>query len=275
MKLTSYLQPILLSTLLCGSLIAPALAQDTPADTSSASAVADGSTHQYLFEAKQSPAPDGGTSVYVRLSDSLDESFHKRILYVLDDAGKYKRFDRAQIIAGRLNDAVKADPNFVNNILPPANVGTEVVLKLKNQTDGWIITADEGSMRASNASSRQEYAQRIMAAIQDRLKGIKLRDAAFDYQLNPDQKKVRASEYFDQAQDAYDNKETNVSVSKYQLALKLQPNWNYCRLQLANLYAEMNDKSKAREQYLLVKEKDTNAADKKVASEKLLSLGAG
>ena len=270
--ITDSLKPLLFSVVLCGAFLVPAAAQDAPAAPTTQAAPA---SHQYLFEPISTPAPGGGTTVYVRLSDSQDEEFHKRVLYILDDAGQFKRADRAKIIADRLNEAVKDDPDFVDNILPPASVGTEVVLKLKNQGTGWIITADEGSMRAANASTRQEYAERIIANIKDRLKGIKLRDAAFDYDLKGEQKKVRAFEYFDQAQDAYEDKDTDVALNKYQIALKLQPDYNFCRLRLADLYAELGQKSNARKEYQMVKENDSNAADKQVASDKLNSLGAG
>lgn len=265
--------PALFSAVLCGALCLPTFADEPVAPA------ADASSHQYMFQSHQVPAPGGGTSVYVRLSDSFDPGFNRRILYILDDAGRYTRMERAQKVAERLQKACDADPHFIDTILPPASVGSEIVLKLKSQASdpgSFIITADRDSMRSANASTREQYAQMIITAIRDRLKGIKLRDAAFDYDLKTSEdRNKRAVEYFDQAQEAYEDKDRDVAISKCEVALKLEPNYDFCRLRLADLYAEAGQKGKARELYARVAFSDANVADKKVAASRLKGLGNG
>jgi len=279
MKLAPAFNAVIFSAVLCGTLFSPTFADEPIVPTADAPTAdaAPAVQKQYMFEPKEVPAPNGGTTVYVRLCDSLDPSFHRRVLFILDDAGRYTRMQRAKVVATRLQAACDADPNFVDTILPPQSLGSEIVLKLKSQAsqpDGFIITADRDSMRSANASTREQYAQMIITAIQDRLKGIKFRDAAFDYQLNAEQKKQRASEYFEQAQSAYEDKDSYVAISKCEMALRLQPDYNYCRLRLADLYAETKQNDKARRMYQLVKTQDGNAADKKVASDRLKSLSS-
>ena len=285
MKLAPAFNAVIFSAVLCGTLFSPTFADEpvvptVPTADAPIAPTADAAPavqKQYIFEPKEVPAPGGGTTVYVRLSDSFDPSFHRRVLFILDDAGKYTRTQRAKVVATRLQKACNADPNFVDTILPPQSLGSEIVLKLKSQAsqpDGFIITADRDSMRSANASTREQYAQMIITAIQDRLKGIKFRDAAFDYQLNAEQRMQRASEYFEQAHTAYENKDPDVAISKCELALRLQPDYNYCRLLLADLYAETKQNDKARRMYQLVKTQDGNAADKKTASDRLKRLSS-
>jgi len=254
MKLTSAFNAVIFSAVLCGTLFSPTFA-DEPIVATADAPIADAvpaAQHHYTFEPKEVPAPGGGTTVYVRLSDSFDPSFRRRVLFILDDAGKYTRMQRAEVVAMRLQKACNDNPDFVNTILPPAIVGSEIVLKLQSQAsqpDGFIITADRASMRSAGAS-------------------------AFDYQLNAEQKKQRASEYFEQAQSAYEDKDSYVAISKCELALRLQPDYNYCRLRLADLYAETKQNDKARRMYQLVKTQDNNAADQKVASDRLKRLSS-
>ena len=279
MKLAPAFNAVIFSAVLCGTLFSPTFADEPIVPTADAPTAdaAPAVQKQYMFEPKEVPAPNGGTTVYVRLSDSFDPSFRRRVLFILDDAGKYTRMQRAEVVAMRLQKACNDNPDFVNTILPPAIVGSEIVLKLQSQAsqpDGFIITADRASMRSAGASTREQYAQIIITAIRDRLKGITFRDAAFDYQLNAEQRMQRASEYFEQAQTAYEDKDPDVAISKCELALRLQPDYNYCRLRLADLYAETKQNDKARRMYQLVKTQDNNAADQKVASDRLKRLSS-
>jgi len=271
MRLAHALKLLFGPALLAAALCLPALADEPSAPAADA--------HHYTFESSEFPTPGGGTTVTVRLSDSFDPAFSRRILEILDDAGKYTRLERAQKVAERLQKACDADPHFVDTILPPASVGSEIVLKLKSQASdpaSFIITADRDSMRSANASTREQYARMIIAAIQDRLKGIVLRDAAFDYDLKTSEdKNIRAVEYFNQAQEAYNEKDKDVAISKYEMALKLEPNYDFCRLRLAGLYAEVGQKGKARELYARLASTDANAADKRTAAARLKGLGNG
>ena len=224
---------ILSSVLLCGGTPTSVLAQDA---SSSAA-------HHYVFTAAALES-----DVYVRLTDDLDEDFNPIVVEVLSDAGGMSRLDRAKKIADRLQRAADTDSAFIGDI-KVANEGGEVVIVVSSLQSQLVITADDRSKRTANAPTRQIYAQRILANIQSRLKGIKLRDAAFDYQLTGDQRRERAYEYYKQGQDAYLDKDTAVAVSKYRLALALSPDYEYCRLRLASVYAELGNSSAARKLY--------------------------
>jgi tetratricopeptide (TPR) repeat protein len=281
------LKPIFVSTLLCGALLSSALADDTPVAQTTvpaaqipavASSTLPEKEHKFFFEEADTPAPNGKLDVYVRLSDSFDPKFAVRVLNILEDAGQYTRAERAKIVADRLQQALISDSNFVDKILPPVSLRGEVVLKLKNQEadpDGFIITADKGSMRAVNAASTFAYANMIANVIKDRLAGIKLRDAKFDYDLKtPKEINDRAVEYFSEAKSAYaEDKDTEVAISKCEIALKLEPGFNNCRLCLADLYSETKQYKKARDCYQNIADaSDADQKDRDVAHAELSKL---
>lgn len=277
------LKPIFASALLCGSLLLPAFADDIPAAPIAAPSIAAtaGAQRKYIFEPSEVPAPGRKTIVSVILSDTFDEGFYRRILDILDDAGGYTRMDRAKKVAVRLQAACDADPSFIDNFMPPVPIGKEIVLKLisqKDVPDGFIITADQGSMRAVNASSREAYAKRIEEAIKQRLAGINFRDAPFDYQLkDPKDINNRAADYFMEAGDAYSkDKDIEVATSKCELALKLEPGFNNCRLMLADLYVETKQLDKAKLLYQYIADaSDADPHDKQAASDQLNKINRG
>lgn len=273
LALKPILKPIFVSTLLCGALLSPVLA-DTSTDTSTVPTPT--IAHHYVFTAAELDS-----DVYVRLTDDNDEDFNPIVVEVVAEAGGLTKIQRAQSIASSLQKASDADPTFIDHLKVEklqGGAGEVVVTSTTLQDKQWFVTADARSKRTVNAPTREVYAQWIVENIQNRLKGVKLRDAAFDYELKGDQKKQRAYEYYKQAQDAYADKDTDVAVSKYQMALKLSPDYNYCRLKLANLYLELNqagDKDKARELYQQVADAvDADVDDKKAAADKLHGLAA-
>ena len=274
------LKPIFASALICGSLLLPAFADDAPAAPVAAPLVTTTNAvqHKYIFEEYEVLAPGGGTVVSVRVSDTYDKKFHKRVVSILDDAGGYKRLDRAHQVAERLQAACDTDPSFVDHLSPPASVGNEVVIIDPTHPGSWLITADKGSMRVANVHTPDEYAEVIAKAIHDRLQGIKLRDAPFDYQITkPKEINERAAEYFDEAHDAYEtDHDTEVATSKCELALKLEPGFNNCRLMLADLYVETKqlDKAKLLYQYIASAD-DADPHDKQDAADRLNKINKG
>jgi tetratricopeptide (TPR) repeat protein len=282
MKRYVRLKPLLFVTLLCGTLLGPVLADDSAAGSAAVVPVDVPAAvqHRYFFEEADTPAPNGKLDIFVRLSDSNDPTFFVRVLTILEDAGKYTRQDRAKIVADRLQAATDSDPDFVGKILPPVSIRGEVVLKLQNQAtdpDGFIITADRGSMRTVHATSATQYANMISQVIKDRLKGIKLRDAKFDYQLTtPKEVNDRAAEYFAEAKDAYgQDRDTDIAISKCELALKLEPGFSNCRLCLADLYTETKQYTKAKNDYRQVADaSDADKHDQDAACLQLAKLGS-
>lgn len=280
----TFFNTVVLPAVLLGTLLAPAPAQapavtDTATSAQAPPAVDPVSgtplTHgHYTFAA----APLGSRA-FVMLYDEADPTFEAPVIEVPASAGGLTKMQRAQKIAERMQKKSDTDPMFGQDL----GVGNEnglVVVLVKNQSDSLVATADEQSKRTLGAKNCEVYAGRIIASIQERLKGIKLRDADFDCDLSSERKSARAAEYYLEAQADLKpgDSDTDAAVCKYKLAISYCDNphsRNYYRLQLAELYSDLNQKNLARATYQQVQEAaDAYPDDKKVAAQALQSLSA-
>ena len=256
----TFIKTVVFPVVLFGSLLAPVLAQVPP--VTNADAMASAQTPPAVDPISGTPLTHGhytfeaaavGSRAFVALFDEADPTFEALVIEVPASAGGLTKMQRASEIAARMQRKSDADPTFGQDL----DVGSEnnlVVVVVKNQPDGLVATADEQSKRTSGAKNCQVYAGRIIASIQERLKGINLREADFDCDLTPEVKAVRAGEYYLEAQADLrpGDRDTDAAVCKYKLAISYSDNphsRNYYRLQLAELYSDLNQKALAEATY--------------------------
>lgn len=176
--------------------------------------------------------------------DFVDADSHETpVLEIAAGTKSLSQMDRAKIIADRLQTASLADKSFWNE-LKPTTRNSQIVVALNSSSAGYILTADRNSA-VLTGMSQDQYAVFLLKQIKTALVG-KLRDAKFDYQLNPEEKLERANIYRQQAEQAYQQKDDSRAESQYRQATKVAPKYAVAYLGLASLYVHQGKLDKAK-----------------------------
>ena len=176
--------------------------------------------------------------------DFVDSDSHETpVLEIAAGTKTLSQMDRAKIIAERLQAASLADRSFWND-LKPTTKNSQIVVALNTPDAGLILTADRNSAVLTGMSPDQ-YAGFLLKQIKTALVG-KLRDAKFDYQLDPAEKLERANIYRQQAERAYQRQDESRAESQYRQATKVAPRYTVAYLGLASLYVHQGKLEKAK-----------------------------
>jgi hypothetical protein len=201
-----------------------------------------------VFTSRLVTEPDGRTVGKVYVTDPDKGLLPKRVVEIPADVlPGWPKERRAQTVADRLNKAYGTNPKFYEGLVD-TTLNDEVVLSYSTTGD-FIITADRKSAQMNNypPTATHDYAQNLIDQLRKMLSDPSVRDAKFDYQLTtPEEKRDRAVMYRNEGDDAFTKGALDKAEARYNRALTLVPDYDYCRLQLAGVYIQEGKKDAAR-----------------------------
>lgn len=152
--------------------------------------------------------------------------------------GKYNTpFERAGVLSTRFQKASIKDRHIWETITTDT-LNSEIVIVTNSSSGGLIMTADAKSRSKAGFKTSNDYARALVNNIKEHL-APKLRDAKFDYQLNPAEKQERANLYRLRGDDVAPNDETHAEAL-YTQATRVQPDYATAYLALAKLQLKQN-----------------------------------